>query len=141
MASEMKNGQSGITITSVKGEKIVLTSTNTKIKFDTLDAEKVRDKSKAVIATVIITGKIKGTDISELKKVFNWSKSFKSDEVYRKLVIEDTIAGTDEITRSYEFSEMFILNYEEYLDANDANSEYTLTLRQREGHLEDIKTY
>lgn len=140
MASEMKNGQTGITITSVKGEKIVLTSTNTKIKFDTLDAEKVRDKSKAVIATVIITGKIKGTDISELKKVFNWSKSFKSDEVYRKLAIEDTI-GTDEITRSYEFSEMFILNYEEYLDANDANSEYTLTLRQREDHLEDIKTY
>lgn len=140
MASEMKNGQSVITITSVKGEKIVLSSTNTKIKFDTLDAEKVRDKSKAVIATVIITGKIKGTDISELKKVFNWSKSFKSDEVYRKLAIEDTI-GTDEITRSYEFSEMFILNYEEYLDANDANSEYTLTLRQREDHLEDIKTY
>ena len=140
MASEMKNGQSGITITSVKGEKIVLTSTNTKIKFDTLDYEKVRDKSKAVIATVIITGKIKGTDISELKKVFNWSKSFKSDEVYRKLVVEDT-KGTDEITRSYEFSEMFILNYEEYLDANDANSEYTLTLRQKECHFDDIKTY
>lgn len=140
MASEMKNGQSGITITSVKGEKIVLTSTNTKIKFDTLDYEKVRDKSKAVIATVIITGKIKGTDISELKKVFNWSKSFKSDEVYRKLVVEDT-KGTDEIRRSYEFSEMFVLNYEEYLDENDVNSEYTLTLRQREDHLEDIKTY
>lgn len=140
MASEKKSDKSVITITSVKGEKIVLSSTNTKIKFDTLDAEKVRDKSKAVIATVIITGKIKGTDISELKKVFNWSKSFKSDEVYRKLAIEDTI-GTDEITRSYEFSEMFILNYEEYLDANDANSEYTLTLRQREDHLEDIKTY
>lgn len=140
MASEMKNGQSGITITSVKGEKIVLTSTNTKIKFDTLDYEKVRDKSKAVIATVIITGKIKGTDISELKKVFNWSKSFKSDEVYRKLVVEDT-KGTDEIRRSYEFSEMFVLNYEEYLDENDVNSEYTLTLRQKEDHLEDIKTY
>ena len=140
MASEMKNGQSGITITSVKGEKIVLTSTNTKIKFDTLDYEKVRDKSKAVIATVIITGKIKGTDISELKKVFNWSKSFKSDEVYRKLVVEYT-KGTDEIRRSYEFSEMFVLNYEEYLGENDVNSEYTLTLRQREDHLEDIKTY
>ena len=140
MASEMKNGQSGITITSVKGEKIVLTSTNTKIKFDTLDDEKVLNKSKSVSATVIITGKIKDTDTSELKKVFNWSKSFKSDEVYRKLAIEDTI-GTDEITRSYEFSEMFILNYEEYLDANDANSEYTLILRQREDHLEDIKTY
>ena len=103
MASEMKNGQSGITITSVKGEKIVLTSTNTKIKFDTLDDEKVLNKSKSVSATVIITGKIKDTDTSELKKVFNWSKSFKSDEVYRKLAIEDTI-GTDEITRSYEFS-------------------------------------
>ena len=140
MASEMKNGQSGITITSVKGEKIVLTSTNTKIKFDTLDYEKVRDKSKAVIATVIITGKIKGTDISELKKVFNWSKSFKSDEVYRKLVIEDT-AGTDEIGRSYEFSEMFVLNYEEYLDNDDVNSKYTLILRQKECHFDDIKTY
>ena len=140
MASEKKSDKSVITITSVKGEKIVLSSTNTKIKFDTLDYEKVRDKSKAVIATVIITGKIKGTDISELKKVFNWSKSFKSDEVYRKLAVEYT-KGTDEIRRSYEFSEMFILNYEEYLDANDANSEYTLTLRQREDHLEDIKTY
>ena len=140
MASEMKNGQSGITITSVKGEKIVFTSTNTKIKFDTLDYEKVRDKSKAVIATVIITGKIKGTAISELKKVFNWSKSFKSDEVYRKLVIEDT-AGTDEIGRSYEFSEMFVLNYEEYLDNDDVNSKYTLILRQKECHFDDIKTY
>ena len=140
MASEMKNGQSGITITSVKGEKIVLTSTNTKIKFDTLDDEKVLNKSKSVSATVIITGKIKDTDTSELKKVFNWSKSFKSDEVYRKLVIEDT-AGTDEIGRSYEFSEMFVLNYEEYLDENDVNSEYTLILRQKEDHLDDIKTY
>ena len=140
MASEMKNGQSGITITSVKGEKIVLTSTNTKIKFDTLDDEKVLNKSKSVSATVIITGKIKGTDISELKKVFNWSKSFKSDEVYRKLVIEDT-AGTDEIGRSYEFSEMFVLNYEEYLDNDDVNSKYTLILRQKECHFDDIKTY
>ena len=137
MASEKKSDKSVITI---KGEKIVLTSTNTKIKFDTLDYEKVRDKSKAVIATVIITGKIKGTDISELKKVFNWSKSFKSDEVYRKLAIEDTI-GTDEITRSYEFSEMFVLNYEEYLDNDDVNSKYTLILRQKEDHLDDIKTY
>ena len=136
----MASDKSVITITSVKGEKIVLTSTNTKIKFDTLDYEKVRDKSKAVIATVIITGKIKGTDISELKKVFNWSKSFKSDEVYRKLVVEYT-KGTDEIRRSYEFSEMFVLNYEEYLDENDVNSEYTLTLRQKEDHLDDIKTY
>ena len=140
MASEMKNGQSGITITSVKGEKIVLTSTNTKIKFDTLDDEKVLNKSKSVSATVIITGKIKDTDTSELKKVFNWSKSFKSDEVYRKLVIEDT-AGTDEIGRSYEFSEMFVLNYEEYLDNDDVNSKYTLILRQKEDHLDDIKTY
>ena len=140
MASEMKNGQSGITITSVKGEKIVLTSTNTKIKFDTLDDEKVLNKSKSVSATVIITGKIKDTDTSELKKVFNWSKSFKSDEVYRKLVIEDT-AGTEEIGRSYEFSEMFVLNYEEYLDNDDVNSKYTLILRQKECHFDDIKTY
>ena len=140
MASEMTNGQSGITITSVKGEKIVLTSTNTKIKFDTLDDEKVLNKSKSVSATVIITGKIKDTDTSELKKVFNWSKSFKSDEVYRKLVIEDT-AGTDEIGRSYEFSEMFVLNYEEYLDNDDVNSKYTLILRQKECHFDDIKTY
>ena len=140
MASEKKSDKSVITITSVKGEKIVLSSTNTKIKFDTLDAEKVRDKSKAVIATVIITGKIKGTDISELKKVFNWSKSFKSDEVYRKLAVEYT-KGTDEIRRSYEFSEMFVLNYEEYLDNDDVNSKYTLILRQKECHFDDIKTY
>ena len=140
MASEMKNGQSGITITSVKGEKIVLTSTNTKIKFDTKKKKKVLNKSKSVSATVIITGKIKDTDTSELKKVFNWSKSFKSDEVYRKLVIEDT-AGTDEIGRSYEFSEMFVLNYEEYLDNDDVNSKYTLILRQKECHFDDIKTY
>ena len=136
----MASNKSVITITSVKGEKIVLTSTNTKIKFDTLDDEKVLNKSKSVSATVIITGKIKDTDTSELKKVFNWSKSFKSDEVYRKLVIEDT-AGTDEIGRSYEFSEMFVLNYEEYLDNDDVHSKYTLILRQKECHFDDIKTY
>ena len=136
----MASNKSVITITSVKGEKIVLTSTNTKIKLDTLDDEKVLNKSKSVSATVISTGKIKDTDTSELKKVFNWSKSFKSDEVYRKLVIEDT-AGTDEIGRSYEFSEMFVLNYEEYLDNDDVNSKYTLILRQKECHFDDIKTY
>ena len=136
----MASNKSAITITSVKGEKIVLTSTNTKIKFDTLDDEKVLNKSKSVSATVIITGKIKDTDTSELKKVFNWSKSFKSDEVYRKLVIEDT-AGTDEIGRSYEFSEMFVLNYEEYLTEAGTDSQYTLILRQKEKCLDDIKTY
>ena len=141
MASEMKNGQSGITITSVKGEKIVLTSTNTKIKFDTLEAEKVRSKSDAVSAMVIITGQInETTDIGELEKVFNWSKTNNPDENNRKLVIEYT-KGTDEIRRSYEFSEMFVLNYEEYLTEAGTDSQYTLILRQKEKCLDDIKTY
>ena len=87
-----------------------------------------------------ITGKIKDTDTSELKKVFNWSKSFKSAEVYRKLKIDDT-AGTDEIRRSYEFEQMFVLDYEEYLDEDDVNSKYMLKLRQKEDHFDDIETY
>lgn len=139
MASEMKNGQSGITITSVKGEKIVLTSTNTKIKFDTLEAEKVRSKSDAVSAMVIITGQInETTDIGELEKVFNWSKTNNPDENNRKLVIEYTIG---KVIRSYEFSEMFVLNYEEYLTEAGTDSQYTLILRQKEKCLDDIKTY
>ena len=139
MASEMKNGQSGITITSVKGEKIVLTSTNTKIKFDTLEAEKVRSKSDAVSAMVIITGQInETTDIGELEKVFNWSKTNNPDENNRKLVIEYTIG---KVIRSYEFSEMFVLNYEEYLTKAGTDSQYTLILRQKEKCLDDIKTY
>ena len=139
MASEMKNGQSGITITSVKGEKIVLTSTNTKIKFDTLDDEKVLNKSKTVRATVIITGQInETTDIGELEKVFNWSKTNNPDENNRKLVIEYTIG---KVIRSYEFSEMFVLNYEEYLTEAGTDSQYTLILRQKEKCLDDIKTY
>lgn len=139
MASEMKNDKSVITITSVKGEKIVLTSTNTKIKFDTLEAEKVRSKSDAVSAMVIITGQInETTDIGELEKVFNWSKTNNPDENNRKLVIEYTIG---KVIRSYEFSEMFVLNYEEYLTEAGTDSQYTLILRQKEKCLDDIKTY
>ena len=74
------------------------------------------------------------------EKVFNWSKSFKSAEVYRKLKIDDT-AGTDEIRRSYEFEQMFVLDYEEYLDEDDVNSKYMLKLRQKEDHFDDIETY
>ena len=139
MANDKSSGQSGITITAENGETIVLTSTNTSIKFETF-AENVRNKSKSVNATATITGKIKDTDTSELKKVFNWSKSFKSAEVYRKLKIDDT-AGTDEIRRSYEFEQMFVLDYEEYLDEDDVNSKYMLKLRQKEDHFDDIETY
>ena len=139
MANDKSSGQSGITITAENGETIVLTSTNTSIKFETF-AENVRNKSKSVNATVTIIGKIKDTDTSELKKVFNWSKSFKSAEVYRKLKIDDT-AGTDEIRRSYEFEQMFVLDYEEYLDEDDVNSKYMLKLRQKEDHFDDIETY
>ena len=139
MASEKKSDKSVITITSVKGEKIVLTSTNTKIKFDTLEAEKVRSKSDAVSAMVIITGQInETTDIGELEKVFNWSKTNNPDENNRKLVIEYTIG---KVIRSYEFSEMFVLNYEEYLTEAGTDSQYTLILRQKEKCLDDIKTY
>ena len=135
----MASDKSVITITSVKGEKIVLTSTNTKIKFDTLEAEKVRSKSDAVSAMVIITGQInETTDIGELEKVFNWSKTNNPDENNRKLVIEYTIG---KVIRSYEFSEMFVLNYEEYLTEAGTDSQYTLILRQKEDHLDDIKTY
>ena len=135
----MASNKSVITITSVKGEKIVLTSTNTKIKFDTLEAEKVRSKSDAVSAMVIITGQInETTDIGELEKVFNWSKTNNPDENNRKLVIEYTIG---KVIRSYEFSEMFVLNYEEYLTEAGTDSQYTLILRQKEDHLDDIKTY
>lgn len=135
----MASNKSVITITSVKGEKIVLTSTNTKIKFDTLEAEKVRSKSDAVSAMVIITGQInETTDIGELEKVFNWSKTNNPDENNRKLVIEYTIG---KVIRSYEFSEMFVLNYEEYLTEAGTDSQYTLILRQKEKCLDDIKTY
>ena len=37
--------------------------------------------------------------------------------------------------------ELFVLNYEEYLDNDDVNSKYTLILRQKECHFDDIKTY
>ena len=135
----MASDKSVITITSVKGEKIVLTSTNTKIKFDTLEAEKVRSKSDAVSAMVIITGQInETTDIGELEKVFNWSKTNNPDENNRKLVIEYTIG---KVIRSYEFSEMFVLNEEEYLTEAGTDSQYTLILRQKEKCLDDIKTY
>lgn len=130
---------SKITITSDTGESIELTSTNTKITFDTF-AENVRNKSKSMNVTVTIKGKIKDTDTDKLMKLFKWSKTYKSAEVYRKLVIEDTI-GTDEVQRTYEFPQMFVLGYEENLDEDDANSNYALTLRQKEDHFDDIETY
>lgn len=138
MASNQNKKEGMVKITASNGETISLLTTDTNIKFETFQQE-VLSKSSSMGVTVIISGKFTDDNAPEAIKIFNWSKSFERESIYRNLEILTQPGQT--MDRKYKFPEMFVLNYEEKLGKDEASTYFTLTLRQKEDHFDDIETY
>ena len=102
------NQKGAVKITSGTGEVISLNITNVVISFRTMNQD-VLSKGTSMALTVTIFGKITDTDVPEIIKIFNWSKSFNREGLYRTLEILNTPGQN--IDRKYKIPEMFVLNY------------------------------
>lgn len=130
-----------VKITSGTGEIISLDITNVGISFRTINQD-VLSKGTSMTLTVTISGKITDTNLSEIIKIFNWSKSFNREGLYRTLEILN--APGQKIDRKYKIPEMFVVNYTEILGkdtGSDDTSRFELVLRQKEECFDQIKTY
>ena len=126
-----------VKITGGKSD-ISLEKIHVKMLFDT-EEKHVFLKSNSIGATVTIFGRINQARKESLVEMFDWSRDFTVDGVYRKVEITET-QGTDALMRTYIFPQMFILSYEEFLgEGND--STFNLVLKQKEDELQTIETY
>ena len=117
--------------------------TNVAISFRTMNQD-VLSKGTSMALTVTIFGKITDTNVPEIIKIFNWSKSFNREGLYRTLEILNTPG--ENIDRKYKIPEMFVLNYKENLGKETGSSDtqgvgFELVLRQKEECFDQIKTY
>jgi len=104
----------------------------------------VLSKGTSMALTVTIFGKITDTNVPEIIKIFNWSKSFNREGLYRTLEIVSTPG--EKVDRKYKIPEMFVVNYKENLGKETGSSdpqgvEFELVLRQKEECFDQIKTY
>ena len=137
------NQKGAVKITSGTGEVISLNITNVVISFRTMNQD-VLSKGTSMALTVTIFGKITDTDVPEIIKIFNWSKSFNREGLYRTLEILNTPGQN--IDRKYKIPEMFVLNYKENLGRETGSSDsqgvgFELVLRQKEECFDQIQTY
>lgn len=106
------NQKGAVKITSGTGEVISLNTTNVVISFRTMNQD-VLSKGTSMALTVTIFGKITDTNVPEIIKIFNWSKSFNREGLYRTLEIVSTPG--EKVDRKYKIPEMFVVNYKENL--------------------------
>lgn len=137
------NQKGAVKITSGTGEVISLNTTNVVISFRTMNQD-VLSKGTSMALTVTIFGKITDTNVPEIIKIFNWSKSFNREGLYRTLEIVST--PREKVDRKYKIPEMFVVNYKENLGKETGSSdpqgvEFELVLRQKEECFDQIKTY
>lgn len=117
-------------------------------KSNTLNDDSM-SRSNDVRAEIKIIGRITKYNFQNTCELAKWSNESNPDLVYRKikLIIHPTSSDTS-ILRSYEISEMFVLDYEEYfelledsinIDYNDYKKEndnglFVMYLAQRSGN-------
>ena len=101
-------------------------------------------RTKDVGVTVILVGKIMsnaadtGTAADKTKSLAEWSAQGDFlQSSYRKLTIEVHASGM--VTRKYELSDVFVVDYFENFDNQQGAGEYTLVLNQRKNKLKDVK--
>ncbi len=101
-------------------------------------------RTKDVGVTVVINGKIlsnaadPGTPADQTGYLAKWSTVKDSvADAYRKMTIEVHAGGM--VTRKYELSDVFVVDYFENFDNQQGAGEYTLVLAQRKNKLKDVK--
>ena len=141
-----------VKITSQTGEEILLghssddknTIKDIEIKFDTIE-ENVYRKGDGSLLHLKIEGDIKYDDVESLTtvdaliKLFDWTRSEKSEELYRTVEIE--VWNNDIRLRAYTFEKMFVEDYTEKYHSSsqrgaESKSGFELKLTQMENNFD-----
>lgn len=132
-----------IVITSKSGEKITLNKTSISIKFTTPPNSGMNTWKKTMNLTVTISGEILSAPKDELIKIFDWSKNFETDEMFRKVDITIT-EGSNTPLRYYELDGMGVYSYNEHfgtqtfsIDGRNVAPYYELVLQQKADNNEE----
>ena len=114
--------------------------TDVEIFIDTID-DNVRQKASGMLARLTVIGKIDVSIQDQLIGLFDWSKDLDSDNWYRN--VELKIFESKKLQRTYEFPNMFVVDYKELYHASGEQKEGTfeLYLTQKDNNFEGIKTY
>lgn len=134
-----------VTIERISGPKIELVPESTKkVVFRTDIPLDSSARTKDIGATVVITGKIMsnaaepGSGADTTQQLAEWSLVDDTvQSAYAKLTIEVRAGGM--VTRKYEFSDVFVVDYYENYDNQQGAGEYTLVLNQRKNKMKDVK--
>lgn len=123
----------------VAAEKDIITGID--IVLNTID-DNVRQKSNAMLAQLVMTGKITKEINDDLIKLFKWSQSAVEDSWYRKLEIE-VKSSPEDVMRTYIFENVFVVDYKEIYrtDGTSDPSKFSVFLTQKENNLNTIDTY
>lgn len=141
-----------VKITSQTGEEILLgytkndknTIKDIEINFDTIE-ENVYRKGDGSLLHLKIEGDIKYDDVESLTtvdaliKLFDWTRSEKSEELYRTVEIE--VWNNDIRLRAYTFEKMFVEDYTEKYHSSsqrgaESKSGFELKLTQMENNFD-----
>lgn len=141
-----------VKITSQTGEEILLgytkndknTIKDIEINFDTIE-DNVYRKGDGSLLHLKIEGDIKYDDVESLTtvdaliKLFDWTRSEKSEELYRTVEIE--VWNNDIRLRAYNFEKMFVEDYtEKYHSSSQRGAElrsgFELKLTQMENNFD-----
>ena len=144
-----------IKITSEDGEVIELGNdteeksliTDIKIHLDTIN-DNVSEKAMGMLAKIAVKGIISNSEAAKKKYIdlFKWSKSLSRNQWYRSLVIKSYVDGTQDVHRTYQFDNVFVVDYIEEYSTTTANNDgkkdrFELYLTQKENNLQNIDTY
>ena len=123
--------------------------TDLTVHLDTIDNDS-RQKSQAMLAKIILKGSIDEIIKNETRQLFNWAKSLEKSKWYRSLVITVREDMGSQPFRTYQFENVFVVDYLEIYKTESALSEsssdadkdhFELYLTQKEGNFKTIESY
>lgn len=122
-----------VKITGNQGEIILkeddnnLGAENVDFIFDSDD--KVQDKSYDALVGLKLSGKISGKNKEETLELGKWALCTSGEGAYRKVNVK-IINSDSDIVREYDFSSMFVVDYNENFNKQGVG-EYEIVLRQK----------
>lgn len=127
---------------TISGDKnITLNEAFVNIEFKTDEREQmICHHSQSIFVDVTISGKVIEDVTEQLIQIFDWSRDFSENGVYRTVTIKEKQEQNTKVIRTYIFPKMFVLGYSEKIGTDNA-CVFELRLRQRKGELNTIETF
>lgn len=127
---------------TISGDKtITLNEAFVKVEFKTDEREQmICHHSQSIFVDVTISGTVIKDVTEQLIQIFDWSRDFSENGVYRTVTIKEKQENDTNFMRTYIFPKMFVLGYSEKMGTDNA-SMFELRLRQRKGELNTIETF